>query len=97
MLHPEREMGNRIRSFCLSTLALLLLFGLSSAKEAQLEFKVVPNKAGKIEIALDTPPIESSTCFFEWDSTGATVEVRKDLFFFFVMITRVMWAALLTR
>ncbi|CAN8061961.1 unnamed protein product [Agarophyton chilense] len=43
-------------------------------KEAQLEFKVVPNKAEKIEIALDTPPIESSTCIFEWDSSGATVE-----------------------
>lgn len=45
------------------------------AKEVEFEFKVVPNKAGDIEVALDTPPIPSSTCRFEWDSSGATVEV----------------------
>lgn len=45
------------------------------AKEVEMEFKVVPNKAGDIEVALDTPPIPSSTCRFEWDSSGATVEV----------------------
>lgn len=57
-------------------LAVLMFFGTAEAKEAQLEFKVVPNRPGKIEIPLDTPPIESSTCRFEWDSSGATVEVR---------------------
>lgn len=44
------------------------------SKEISEEFKIVPNKGGRIEVALDTPPIESSTCKFEWDSSGATVE-----------------------
>lgn len=55
---------------------LFQFVGFVLAKEVELEFKVVPNKAGEIEVALDTPPIPSSTCRFEWDSSGATVEVR---------------------
>lgn len=58
---------------------LLLTAGLfiyhASAKEVETEFKIVPGKAGNVEVALDTPPIPSSTCRFEWDSSGATVEV----------------------
>lgn len=57
-------------------ITLCMLLPQSLCKEFSEEFKVVPNKAGKIEVALDTPPIESSTCRFEWDSSGATVEVR---------------------
>lgn len=57
-------------------LAVLVTFGASAnAKEEQVEFKVVPNKGGEVSVALDTPPMESSTCRFKWDSTGATVEV----------------------
>lgn len=48
---------------------------LAAGKEVEIEFRIVPNKPGKVEVALDTPPIESSTCIFEWDSSGATVEV----------------------
>ncbi|PXF41714.1 hypothetical protein BWQ96_08560 [Gracilariopsis chorda] len=47
---------------------------LAAGKEVEIEFRIVPNKPGKVEVALDTPPIESSTCIFEWDSSGATVE-----------------------
>ena len=57
-----------------SIIALAAVAALGTAKDASIEFKVVPNKEGKIEVALDTPPIESSTCWFEWDSRGATVE-----------------------
>eukprot|EP00177_Eucheuma_denticulatum_P000841 GFKZ01001515.1.p1 GENE.GFKZ01001515.1~~GFKZ01001515.1.p1 ORF type:complete len:104 (+),score=13.51 GFKZ01001515.1:318-629(+) len=53
--------------------AFVMLHQLS-AKEVETEFKVVPGKAGDVEVALDTPPIPSSTCRFEWDSFGATVE-----------------------
>lgn len=45
------------------------------AKEVSEEFKIVPGKPGDLSVALDTPPIDSSTCRFEWDSNGATVEV----------------------
>lgn len=55
---------------------LILVIALGEAKEVEVEFKIVPNKAGDVEVALDTPPIPSSTCRFEWDSSGATVEVR---------------------
>lgn len=57
------------------SLIVALLAYHAFAKEAELEFKVVPGKAGNVEVALDTPPIPSSTCRFEWDSNGATVEV----------------------
>lgn len=53
----------------------------AAGKEVQQEFKIVPNKPDNIELALDTPPIESSTCKFEWDSTGATVEVWNSINF----------------
>lgn len=59
----------------LLTAAVVCLVSVCAGKEVQFEFKIVPNKAGDIEVALDTPPIKSSTCRFEWDSTGATVEV----------------------
>lgn len=68
----------KIRAFsAILALSFVLLYQFqeSDAKEEVVEFKVVPNKPGKIEVALDTPPIESSTCWFEWDSSGATVEV----------------------
>lgn len=58
-----------------ATVLLSMILSQGLCKEFSEEFKVVPNKAGKIEVALDTPPIESSTCRFEWDSSGATVEV----------------------
>lgn len=54
---------------------LAIITNIAAGKEVVTEFKVVPNKPGKIEVALDTPPIESSICKFEWDSSGATVEV----------------------
>jgi len=57
------------------SMIVLALSSESFAKEVQLEFKVVPNTPGIIEVALDTPPIPASTCHFEWDSSGATVEV----------------------
>lgn len=44
-------------------------------KEASTEFKIVPGNAGKVAVALDTPPIPGSTCIFEWSSTGATTEL----------------------
>lgn len=56
-------------------LLVLNLATLGFGKQVTEEFKVVPNKAGQIEVALDTPPIKSSSCRFEWDSSGATVEV----------------------
>lgn len=68
---------------------------LANAKEASLEFKVVPNKAGDIEVALDTPPIPSSTCRFEWDSSGATVEVRLQIVKLCGKIDRVLLSAML--
>lgn len=64
------------------TRLLLLIIALflhhASAKEVETEFKIVPGQTGNIEVALDTPPIPSSTCRFEWDSSGATVEVSSD-------------------
>lgn len=57
-----------------AVLVALALVGVSLGKEVSEEFKIVPNKGGKVEVALDTPPIESSTCRFEWQSSGATVE-----------------------
>lgn len=55
------------------------LLQICLAKEVALDFMVTPGKAGKVEVALDTPPIPSSTCKFEWDSMGATVEVSYKL------------------
>lgn len=57
------------------TALVLALAVLADGKEVRHEFKIVPNKPDSVEVALDTPPIESSTCKFEWESTGATVEV----------------------
>jgi hypothetical protein len=54
---------------------LMLSIGIVAGKEAVLEFKVVPGNPGRISVALDTPPIPSSTCVFEWTSTGATPEM----------------------
>lgn len=77
--------------FSVGLLALIHLVVLGAAKEVEVEFKIVPNKAGKVEVALDTPPIPSSTCRFEWDSSGATVEVRSALRF---LCCRFRWAIL---
>jgi len=60
---------------------LYLLFFLSvllstvCGKEESKEFKIVPGSDGVVSIALDTPPIASSTCTFEWHSNGATPEM----------------------
>lgn len=54
---------------------LLGLAGLAFAKEVREEFKILPNAPGKVEVALDTPPIAGSTCTFEWDASGATPEL----------------------
>lgn len=61
--------------YALILTVLMGLIGCYDGKEVQHEFKIVPNKPDNVEVALDTPPIESSTCKFEWESTGATVEV----------------------
>lgn len=62
-------------AWCLAAFLLLLTIGGAHAKEAVHEFKVVPGKPGRVTVALDTPPIPSSSCTFEWASTGATTEM----------------------
>lgn len=54
---------------------LIALCAVVQSKENVVEFKVVPNKDGSVSVALDTPPIPSSTCTFEWTSNGATTEL----------------------
>lgn len=64
------------RHWPLALLSVVALFALCvDGKEETTEFKIVPGSAGKVEVALDTPPILSSTCVFEWASTGATTEL----------------------
>jgi hypothetical protein len=58
-----------------SAACVLLLSSVVSAKEVAEEFKIVPGNPGRVTVALDTPPIPSSTCTFEWSSAGATTEM----------------------
>ncbi len=55
---------------------LLLVLQLTSilAKQVVQEFQIHPGTDGKVSVALDTPPIASSTCVFEWSAMGATPE-----------------------
>lgn len=53
---------------------LLVLVQVTIAKQVVQEFKIHPGTDGKVSVALDTPPIASSTCTFEWAAMGATPE-----------------------
>lgn len=55
--------------------AILTLLSGAYGKTESTTFKIVPGQDGKVDVALDTPPIASSTCAFEWAANGATTEM----------------------
>lgn len=65
----------RASTLLLRCLVLSVAAACALAKEEVLEFKVVPGNPGRVTVALDTPPMPSSSCTFEWASTGATPEM----------------------
>ncbi|GAB0492955.1 hypothetical protein MMPV_004226 [Pyropia vietnamensis] len=48
--------------------------GVALTKSETLPFTVHPGSPGSVEVALDTPPIPSSTCSFDYATVGATPE-----------------------
>lgn len=58
----------------LATLVLAAAPAAALTKSESLPFTVHPGSPGSVEVALDTPPIPSSTCTFAYATVGATPE-----------------------
>lgn len=58
----------------LATLVVAAAPAAALTKSESLPFTVHPGSPGSVEVALDTPPIPSSTCTFAYATVGATPE-----------------------